>query len=45
MTSYWFRNGTVHTMKPRDPWASSVVVHDDAIVFVGGQDDARPHVR
>ena len=45
MTSTWFRNGLVHTMDPHRPWAASVVVHDDLIAFVGGDTEARDHVR
>ncbi len=40
MASYWFRNGVVHTMDPRRPWAESVVVHDEVIAFVGADADA-----
>ena len=45
MGSYWFRNGVVHTMDDRRPWAESVVVHDEVIAFVGSDDDARAHLR
>ena len=45
MASYWFRNGIVHTMDPRSPWAESVVVHDEVIAFVGRDVDARAHLR
>ena len=45
MSSYWFRNGTVCTMNAHDPWATSVVVHDDTIVQVGDEEAARAHLR
>ncbi len=44
MSSYWFRNGAVYTMEPTSPWASSLVVRDDLIAFVGGDEAARAHV-
>lgn len=45
MASTWFRNGLVHTMDPRRPWAASVVVHDEVIAFVGDDAEARRHTR
>ena len=45
MGSYWFRNGSVYTMNPNRPWAAAVIVHDDAIAFVGDDADAQAHRR
>ena len=43
--STWFRNGTVYTMNDAQPWATSLVVHDDTIVFVGDDEGARTALR
>lgn len=45
MSSYWFRNGLIHTMDDRRPWAESLVVHDELIAFVGSDAEARSHLR
>ena len=45
MTSYWFRNCDVYTVDSAQPWARSLVVHDDRIAFVGDDEGARPHRR
>ena len=38
MTSHWFRNGSVYTLDPAHPWATSLVVHDGVIAYVGDGD-------
>lgn len=45
MGSYWFRNGDVYTVDPEQPWATSLVVHDELIAHVGDEDGARRHLR
>lgn len=45
MGSYWFRNGEVCTLDLAQPWAASLVVHDELIAFVGSDEDARRHLR
>lgn len=45
MGSWWYRGGSVCTMDPMAPWAASVVVHEDRIVHVGSETDARAHLR
>ncbi len=45
MSSSWFRNCTVYTLDPAAPWATSLVVHEDTIAFVGDDEAARAHLR
>jgi predicted amidohydrolase YtcJ len=45
MRGYWFHNGSVYTLDDTRPWASSIVVHDGLIVYVGDDDGAQAHLR
>ena len=35
-----FKNASVYTVNKKQPWASSVVVQNEKIIFVGSDDDA-----